>query len=320
MDKQIVSDTSSITGHYDPRVAVKLSAYEGYNNIDNADSIKAYRYYGGQNGTSATSPQGTVATTFFGRSSGVAVKDGTMDPPHDGKGRWLYRDDAPYVLTTYAEIKFCLAETYWKKGQKAEALAAFKEGIKADIAFTARYIYAGTKGQDLGGDKITTSAFNQLANQYTAGPYVDGLVLADFTLSHIMMQKWVALYPWGAVEGWVDMRKYHYDIEYTGDYPYKGNGWDDARYITTKADDNPNKVYKGFYLGATRSVEFRNAPYNVNNNGSPCYRIRPRYNSEYVWNLQKLSELKPIPGTAPFYQCSIPWFAYPGDYPESVPN
>jgi hypothetical protein len=34
-----------------------------------------------------------------------------------------------------------------------------------------------------------------MAAEYAAGPYVDGLTEADFSLSHIMMQKWVALYP-----------------------------------------------------------------------------------------------------------------------------
>ncbi len=49
----------------------------------------------------------------------------------DGKGRWLYRDDAPYILMTCAEIKFCLAETYWKLGMNAEAYEAFKAGVTA---------------------------------------------------------------------------------------------------------------------------------------------------------------------------------------------
>jgi len=323
LDKQIICDTiMTIPGHYDPRVAVKLSASdETYNYIDNKDSIKLnYKYYGGRTSTTSTSPQGYTATTLFGRSVGTAVKNVTTAAPNDGIGRWLYRDNAPYVLTTCAEVKFCLAEAYWKKGQKAEALAAFRAGVKADNAFTKTYIYPGSKGKQTGGDKITVAIFDELAKEYEAGPYVDGLSLNDFTLSHIMMQKWVSLYPWGAIEAWVDMRKYHYDINYTGDYPTKGNGWDDDRYINTKFDDNPNKVYKGFYLGATRAIEFRKTLYSVYNQGSPCYRIRPRYNSEYVWNLQKLSDLKPIPGTAPFFHCSIPWFAYPGDYPETVPG
>jgi hypothetical protein len=144
---------------------------------------------------------------------------------------------------------------------------------------------------------------------------VEGLGEANLTLSHIMLQKFVALYPFGAIEAWTDQRKYHYDIVYTGDYPKMNNGWDATRLITTKPDNNPTKVFKGFYLGATKDIEFRNVAFNIDNDGSPCYRIRPRYNSEYMWNIEALELLKPIPGTAPDYQCSIPWFAYPGEYP-----
>ena len=125
------------------------------------------------------------------------------------------------------------------------------------------------------------------------------------------MQKFVALYPWGSQEAWVDQRKYHYDIEYTGSYPALGNGWD-YNTIFQKRDSDPNKVFKGYYLSP---AEARGTAYNTNNGGSPCYRIRPRYNSEYVWNEHKLAVLKPIAGTAANYQCSMPWFAYPGDQP-----
>jgi hypothetical protein len=314
LPQQIVCDTiKSVPGHFDPRVAVKLATtdFPTYDYIDRADSVKKYKFYG-SGFTSTAGPIGT-APSFFGRTA--TSRDATLAPPHDGIGRWIYRDNAPYILSTYAEIKFCLAEAHWKKGDKGLAYEAFKDGIKADIAFTAKYIYPGTKGQATGGDKITTAVFNALANEYVSGPYVENLPLSDFSLSHIMMQKWVALYPWGALEAWVDLRKYHYELAYTGDYPSKGNGWDAARYTTYKVDTDPAKVYKGFYLAPARNVEFRNSPYNVNNDGAPCYRIRPRYNSEYMWNKASLETLRPISGTAPDYQCSIPWFAYPGDYP-----
>ena len=65
-----------------------------------------------------------------------------------------------------------------------------------------------------------------MAEEYLAGPYVNGMTANDLTLSHIMMQKYVALWPWGALEAWTDLRKYHYDIQYTGEYPTKGNGWE----------------------------------------------------------------------------------------------
>jgi hypothetical protein len=129
-----------------------------------------------------------------------------------------------------------------------------------------------------------------------------------------MMQKWVALYPWGAQEAWVDMRKYHFDISYTGDYPSAANGAWTSTTLNQKWDTDASKVYKGFYL-APAQVQGRRATFNILNNGSPVFRIRPRYNSEYMWNKPSLEALKPISGMADDYQCSIPWFAYPGDLP-----
>ena len=304
---QIICDTIvTVAGHYDPRVSVKLATTDdpNYDNIDNPTAIKKRKYYGGTF-TSVTGPIGT-APYFYGRTTQGST---TID----GKGRWLYRDDAPYIIMTYAQIQFCLAETYWKLGMKSNAYEAFKAGVTADMAFTSNYIYPGTKGQAVGGDKITKPVFTALANDYLAGPYVDKLSLTDFSLSHIMMQKWIALYPWGACEAFVDQRKYHYDIKYTGDYPSNGNGWT-VNEVEQKWDTDPTKVYKGLYL-LPADVAGRRGKYNDFNQGSPCYRIRPRYNSEYMWNKPSLEALKPISGMADNYQCSIPWFAYPGEMP-----
>lgn len=310
-EKQIISDTLvNEAGHFDPRVTVKLSTASNPNflNISHVDSVKNYRYFGGST-TSAAGPIGT-APTYYGRN----VAPTFTGAAHDGIGKWLYRDNAPYILTTAAEIKLCLAETYWKLGQVDQAFTAFKDGIKADLEFTAKYIYPGREGSPTGGDKITPTAFNTLANAYQAGPYVEGLSMADFSLSHIMMQKWVALYPWGAAEAWTDMRKYHYDIDYDGDYPKSGDGWSQSA-IEQKWDSDPEKVYKGLYL-LPAQVANRKVSFNVLNEGAPAYRIRPRYNSEYMWNVPSLETLLPISGLAPNYHTSIPWFAYPGAIPK----
>jgi hypothetical protein len=311
--KQIICDTiTTLTGHYDPRVAVKLGTTDDptYDNMDVALSIERRKYYGGTF-TSTSGPIGSVPS-FYGRNASSTYSGTT----HDGKGRWLYRDDAPYILMTCAEIKFCLAEAYWKLGQTTDAFNAFKAGIYADLDFTGNYLTPGTKGQAVGGDKITLSTYNTLKSQYKAGPYVDGLALSDFSLSHIMMQKWVALYPWGSSEAFVDMRKYHYDIKYTGEYPKSGNGWD-LTSVNQKWDSDNSKVYKGLFLSPAQ-VQHRKGLYDPKNQGSPCYRIRPRYNSEYMWNKPSLAGLVPIAGTADNYQCSIPWFAYPGDVPTTT--
>ena len=314
--KQIITDTLvNITGHYDPRAIAKLATRDDpmYKNVTNADSVKAYKFYGA-NFTSQTGHIGYNAANFYGRTV-------TATTATDGIGRWLFRNNAPYILMTAAEIKYCLAETYWKMGDKASAFAAWKEGVAQDMAFTVKHLYPGraatgadvTGGALPGGDKITVAMFNQFAQEYLAGPYVGGLSLADFTLSHIMMQKYVALFPWGAGEAWVDLRKYHYDINYTGDYPSTDNGWNETT-VFMKWDTNPNKVYKGFYLRPS-NVEHRRTKYDIRNEGSPCYRIRPRYNSEYMWNKPSLDALKPISGLADAYHTSMPWFAYPNGYP-----
>jgi hypothetical protein len=310
--KQIITDTAVVTqvGRYDPRVAVKLSTTDDptYLAIDQEHGIKKRKYYGGTF-TGKVGPIGT-APSFYGRT----VASTTSGTTHDGTGRWLYRDNAPYILMTSAELKFCLAETLWKLGNTTGAFDAFKAAVKDDLTFTAKYITPGTKGAANGGDKISPAVFTTLANQYAAGPYVDGLSAADFSLSHIMMQKWVALYPWGSQEAWVDMRKYHYDIKYTGEYPSAENGAWTLNSVNQKWDSDPSKVYKGLYL-APAQVQGRKINYNILNAGAPSYRIRPRYNSEYMWNRASLETLKPVSGLADNYQTSIPWFAYPNDLP-----
>lgn len=329
MDNQIITDTLvHEQGHWDPRIAIKLTTNDGmYESpiIDPAtgdttdyetkiqtdiDSIKNFNYYGGNLG-SASGPIGTAAN-YYGGPSGWTVNTARF---HDG--RWLFHDEAPYILGTYAEMMFCLAEAHYVTGHKADALDAWKKGIKGDMDFTVKHLTpakletGGSNRTFYNGDKLTASQFKAAANEYLAGPFVEGVTVDELTLSHIMMQKFVALYPWGSQEAWVDQRKYHYDIEYTGSYPALGNGWD-YNTIFQKRDSDPNKVFKGYYLSP---AEARGTAYNTNNGGSPCYRIRPRYNSEYVWNEHKLAVLKPIAGTAANYQCSIPWFAYPGDQP-----
>lgn len=311
--KQIIADTLvELTGHYDPRVAAKLSTEDDkeFEDIDDADSVKMHRYYG-SSFTSASGPIGT-APNVYGRIANA-------NKAYDGTGRWIFRDDAPYVLMTSAQIKFCMAEAYFKMGDKANALAAWKDAIKDDMDFTVSQLLPG-KAKDgaaygalPGGDKISTALFNQLAAEYLAGPFVGQITESELTLSHIMMQKYVALWPWGANEAWTDLRKYHFDINYAGDYPTLDNGWT-LTTVDQKWDTDESKVYKGFYL-APAQVEGRRGTYNVENYGSPCYRIRPRYNSEYMWNLNSLGALKPIAGDALNYQCSIPWFAYPDGYP-----
>lgn len=91
----------------------------------------------------------------------------------------------------------------------------------------------------------------QLKQRFWLSLQLSRPVLLELSLSQIMTQKYIALFGFGFLETWNDMRKYHYDAN----------------------------IYKG--LTFTSSLYPDNA-------GKLAYRIRPRYNSEYVWNLETL--------------------------------
>jgi hypothetical protein len=94
-------------------------------------------------------------------------------------------------------------------------------------------------------------------------------------MSRIMIQKYVALWGWGHVETWNDLRRYHYGVD-----TYEGKN-----------------VYETFTIPI---ILFND------NNGKPAYRVRPRFNSEYVWNRQSLEK---IGGLSADYHTKETWFS-----------
>lgn len=104
------------------------------------------------------------------------------------------------------------------------------------------------------------------------------IVPAVLTLSHIMSQKYIAQWGWGHNELWMDMRRYHYtDVD-----PVSGT-----------------EIFRGFAPPTT--LYFANA-------GKVVQRIRPRYNSDYVWNSAALDV---IGGLALDYHTKPVWITLP---------
>jgi hypothetical protein len=89
------------------------------------------------------------------------------------------------------------------------------------------------------------------------------------TLQKIMLQKYIAQWGWGFLETWTDLRRYHYSSE----------------------------VFTGFALP--------NPLFGLNQ-GKPAYRFRPRYNSEYMWNVDALEK---VGGLNPDYHTYEMWFS-----------
>ena len=182
-------------------------------------------------------------------------------------GRYLFRDKANFPLMTYAEIQFIKAEAAFIKGDKALALDAYKKGIDASIDFVNTNTVVSTTFP------ITTTISATEKSNFLANINIVPLA-NDLTLSHIMLQKYVALFGFGMLETWTDMRKYHYD--------------------------NQN-IYK------TMSYT-PNGGLFVDNGGKMPYRVRPRFNSEYVWNFEAL---KAIGADKVDYHTLEMWFSKP---------
>ena len=76
-----------------------------------------------------------------------------------------------------------------------------------------------------------------------------------------MLQKYIALYGHGVMETWMDMRRFHYNDQYEG-----------------------QQVYADFIVPSGTDLH-------PNNAGKLVYRVYPRYNSEYLWNVSALSAI-----------------------------
>ncbi len=198
----------------------------------------------------------------------------TIAPTVDSS-RYLFQNTSPWPMMTASEIQFIIAEAALRKGDKPLALAAYTSGISMNF------------------DMITTTYPQNVPTVYAITPASKAAYLAStavvpaapagLTLTQIMLQKYIALYGWGVQQTWTDMRKYHYvDID-----PATGN-----------------QVYAGFTTPPTAPINFLSPT----NNGKLVYRCRPRYNSEYLYNIPELTRLGAL---ALDYNTVQPWFTLP---------
>ena len=223
------------------------------------------------NGYSPVVGEGTTAAAVRPRNFWGAV--GTTIPGVDS-GRFMFRNNAEYPIMTSSEIQFMKAEAAFRKNDKTTARAAYLNGISQHMdMLTTKYelnIYPG-KSLNTAGVK---AAF--LANPVVAPS------AANLTLSHIMQQKFIALWGYSVLETWTDLRRYHYNsgIDPMTTLPVY-NGWTPVSNTDLWIDNGNDKL---------------------------AYRVRPRYNSEYIWNI---AELIRIGGNLANYHTKEMWFSLP---------
>lgn len=209
----------------------------------------------------ATNNAGTQAVWSFW---GVGPANSTAAPAGgvDTGARTFFKNDAKWPVMTYSEMQFLKAEAAFVKGQKAVAFDAYKKAINGHFDMLATHFTGYTPITPA--DRAT----------YLASPLIVPATDADLTLQKIMCQKYIALWGWGFIENWVDMRRYAYDE-------------------------------LNIYPGYTRLSLIGLYP---DNGGKLCERIRPRYNSEYLWNSEALLK---VGGFQPDYHTKKVWFSLP---------
>lgn len=216
-------------------------------------------------------PEEKWPTNFWGKA-GLS----TSSPATDS-GRYIFRDNAEFPIMTASEMQFLLAEAYYRKGDRANALSSYKNAINLNFDMLSTKYATNIPS----GHEINTT--NKAA--YMNNPIVIPTLANDLTLSQIMMQKYIALYGWGIQETWADMRRFHY---------------------TDKDPVTGKQIYAAFKPGGGALF--------VNNNGKYVYRARPRYNSEYLYDIPSLKSVGAVDGEGSQvvdYHTMESWFSKP---------
>jgi hypothetical protein len=187
--------------------------------------------------------------------------------------KYLFGDKVVMPIMTASEIQFIKAEALLKQNNKGAALAAYKSGIQLHFDFINRAGFPRGNNQLFNQNTISPSEISAYLNGPAVRQVSDSLRIGD-----VLLQKYISLWGWGFFETWTDMRRYHYiDVDPANGQPY----------------------YRGFALPATLATE---------NLGKLVYRVRPRFNSEYVWNRDELQRLGALNGDYHTYEM---WFSQP---------
>lgn len=193
---------------------------------------------------------------------------GVATPAATTIGMYLFTNNVNWPLMTYSQLQFIKAEAALRKGDNITAHTAFSNGVSSALDFANLYAGATTFG--------TVTAITSGEKSTFLGSAVPALP-ADLTMTMIMCQKYVHMWGWGFMHIWTDLRRYHYTDTYATE---------------------SSQVFKGFTL----------PPLAAESNGKPIHRVRPRYNSEYVWNMDAL---KLIGADKLDYHTKVLWISVP---------
>ncbi|UYQ95930.1 SusD/RagB family nutrient-binding outer membrane lipoprotein [Chitinophaga horti] len=204
-----------------------------------------------------------TTNTFNNKDSVYVMLRKTPYAPTPGQriqstGSWYTRRGAKALLLTNAEMRFIEAEVKLRQNKPAEALAAYQAGIRSHMNLMG--IRTDTINTFMSSTSIVQDA-------------------ATLTLSHIMIQKYIAMS--FSPEIWADMRRMNYCADAAGNY-------NEATGIY-KGFKRPSHVFAEAYPAATDwPRRFAVPSYEINYNIAQVLKANPNaasptYLKEAVW-------------------------------------
>ena len=227
---------------------------------------------------------GTALTNYNNARKKVAIPFGDSIYLNPGTnnfgvlaGKYLFKNKAVFPVMTASEIQFIKAEAAFLKGETGVAYNAYKKGIELHFDFINRD-YGSVRGSTSIYNVTPISAAERTSYLASSNVKKNG---SELTLSDIMEQKYIALWGWGFVETWTDMKRYdYYEIE-------------------APEFENFLTVYKGFV--PTTTLDQRS-------NRKMAQKVRPHYTSEFTYNLE---ELRRVGITENDWHVTRMWFTEP---------
>ncbi|MBO9155311.1 SusD/RagB family nutrient-binding outer membrane lipoprotein [Chitinophaga sp. GCM10012297] len=173
-------------------------------------------------------------------------------------GTWYTARGAKGLLLTVSEMEFIKAEVLLRLNRPIEALAAYKAGIASHMSL-------------MGVSPLTIGEFS-LSTSIVQNP-------AQLTMSHIMIQKYIAMSY--SPELWVDLRRMNYCTDAAGNYNEASGVY--------KGFKRPSHVYVEAYPNQTDwPRRFAVASYEINYNIEQVLKAnpdaaKPTYLNQPIW-------------------------------------